>query len=249
MRKRPTTLKGLAFVAVMLAGPVLNAQTTGSFNETITFMSASRTLSCYVPPSYNPAVPMKLMIGLHGLGDNSSNYRNALVNSLGFAAAVPNTILVCPDGGSDPNSDFYVPAGDEEIIQASIDFARAGYNIDTTNIILQGFSLGGRSALVYGLGHTDQFKGLLLNTPAIQGVKEAITQFASGGLYDYAQAPQIPIYITHGNTDEVYTAPIDSTYEQLARNDGKQKLVRFNGGHTGFSQHPGFYSFLRSTGS
>ncbi len=232
MKKLITLFKRSAIIPLLLTAQFLSAQTTGSFNQDINFMGATRRLSCYVPPGYNPSVPTKLMIGLHGLGDNSSSYRNALVNSLGFAAAVPNTILICPDGGSDPNSDFYVPAGDEAIIEASIDFARSTYNIDTTDIVLQGFSLGGRSALRYGLGHTTTFKGLLLNTPAIQGVKEAVNQWSTGGFYDYAQAPQIPIYITHGITDEMYTAPIDSSYEQLVRNDGMIKLVRFNGGHT-----------------
>jgi enterochelin esterase-like enzyme len=232
MKKLTTLFRHSAVLALLLTGNALWAQTTGSFNQDITFMGATRRLSCYVPPGYNPSVPAKLMIGLHGLGDNSSAYRNALINSLGFAAAVPNTILVCPDGGSDPNSDFYVPAGDEAVIEAGIAFARANYNIDTTNIVLQGFSLGGRSALRYGLQHTGTFKGLLLNTPAVQGVKEAVTQWAAGGIFDYAQAPQIPIYITHGNTDEIYKGPIDSTYEQLARHNGMSRLVRFSGGHT-----------------
>lgn len=235
----------LIYALTAITGTTLFAQQTGSFNETITFMSASRTLSCYVPPAYDPNVPTKLMIGLHGLGDNSNSYRNALVNSLGFASAVPNTILICPDGGSDPLKDFYSPAGDEAIIEECITFAKTNYNIDTTEIILQGFSLGGRSALRYGLQHTETFKGLLLNTPAVQGVKEAVKQFAAGGLYDYAQASQIPIFITHGNTDELYLSPIDSTYEQLIRNNAAVHLFRFNGGHTvpPFAQQgfPGFF--------
>jgi predicted esterase len=225
-------LKPVLFLSTVLCSYGAFAQQTGSFNEDITFMSAQRRLSCYVPTNYNAATPARLIIGLHGLGDNSTNYRNALVNSLGFAAAVPNTILVCPDGGSDPNSDFYFPVGDEAIIEESIAFAKANYNIDTTEIVLQGFSLGGRSALRYGLLHTSEFKGLLLTTPATQGVKEAVQQYGSGGMYDYDQAPQIPIYITHGNTDDLYRGPIDSVCEQLVRHDAAFKLYRFNGGHT-----------------
>jgi len=209
-----------------------NAQETGSFTETITFMDESRSLACYVPESYDPAVPARLIIALHGLGDNGTNYRNAWVSGLDFADHITNTILICPDGGSDFNSDFYVPAGDEGIIQASIDFAKAGYNIDTTNIILQGFSLGGARALQYGLAHTDMFKGLLLNTPAIQGVKDAVTAYADGGLYAYDNAPEIPVYITHGSADELYMAPIDSMYEQMVKHNGMVRLVRFPIGHT-----------------
>lgn len=208
------------------------AQGTGSFNTNITFMGAQRQISCYVPVNYDPATPVALMIGLHGLGDNSISYRNAAINILGFAANLPNTILICPDGGSDLQKDFYTPAGDEAVIQECIQYARTHYNIDTTAIILQGFSLGGRSALRYGLQHTGIFKGLLLNTPAIQGVKEAVAGYTSGGLYNYDNAPATPVYITHGTTDLLYTAPIDSMSEQLIRHNGKVKLVRFAGGHT-----------------
>jgi len=210
-----------------------NAQSTGSFNHTIVFMGESRTLACYVPTDYDPDNSYNLIVALHGLGDLGTSYRNAIVGPLGFAASHPNTILVCPDGGSDALSDFYTPVGDEAIIQSSIDFAREQYNIDTANIVLQGFSLGGARALQYGLEHTHQFKGLLLNTPAIQGVKDAVTQFADGGLYNYEHAAEIPVYITHGADDVLYTAPIDSMYEQLVRNNSAVKLARFTGmGHT-----------------
>jgi enterochelin esterase-like enzyme len=239
-------LKPALLLSAVLCSYGAFAQQTGSFNQDITFMSAQRRLSCYVPTNYNAAIPTKLIIGLHGLGDNSTNYRNALVNSLGFAAAVPNTILICPDGGNDPNSDFYFPAGDEAIIEESIAFARTNYNIDTTEIVLQGFSLGGRSALRYGLLHTDDFKGLLLTTPAVQGVKEAVQQYAAGGMYDYDQASQIPIYITHGSTDELYGSPIDSLCEQLVRHNAAFKLYRFNAGHVvpPFAQIQDFNAFF-----
>jgi enterochelin esterase-like enzyme len=230
--KKQFTLRTALVATALCCGYGAMAQQTGSFNQTITFMGSNRLLSCYVPPAYDPNTPTRLIIGLHGLGDVASAYRNALVNSLGFATAVPNTILVCPDGGNDPLSDFYAPVGDEAVIEEAINFARANYNIDTTQIVLQGFSLGGRSALRYGLQHTNEFKGLLLTTPALQGVKEALTPFANGGLFDYDQAPQIPIYITHGNTDVLYQAPIDSLCEQLVRHNAAFKLYRFNGGHT-----------------
>ncbi len=98
-------------------------------------------------PTTIPAIPAALIIGLHGLGDNSVSYRNAWTGSFAFATHMPNTILICPDGGSDQNKDFYMPAGDEAIIQECISYAQAHYNINPSEIILQGFSLGGRSAL------------------------------------------------------------------------------------------------------
>ncbi|MBX2904788.1 MAG: T9SS type A sorting domain-containing protein [Taibaiella sp.] len=202
------------------------AQHTGSYDTTVTFMSAPRAVSIYVPPTYNPATAYRLMVCLHGLGDTCSNYRTALMTSLGWAANIPNTIFVCPEAAF-RNADYYYPTGGEGIIQTAIDFAMETYHIDTANVVLQGFSLGGRAALRYGLDNYSVFKGLLLNTPAVQGVKEAI----NGGAYtfNYANASHIPVYITHGADDVIYTGPIDSMYLQMVLNDGKTYRKHFPG--------------------
>ncbi len=214
------------------------AQQTGSFNSSITFNGSARTLANFVPVTYTAAQPHKLVIALHGMGDAAANYRNALVNSLSFAAAFPNTILVCPDGGSDQGRDFYQPAGDELIIEEAINYARANYNIDTNEIILQGFSLGGRSALKYGLEHTSRFKALLLNTPAIQGVKEAANQALFH--FNFAAAHELPIYITLGDNDPLYNEPVNRMVAQLAANNGKTAYKIFSGAHTipSFQNYP-----------
>jgi pimeloyl-ACP methyl ester carboxylesterase len=223
----------LATVLLLLCLNVSNktvAQSTGSYDTTITFMGSPRAVSMHVPTTYSASTAYKLMICLHGLGDTCYNYRTSLVASLAWGVNMPNTIFVCPEAAN-RNGDFYYPAGGDAIIQASIDFARATYNIDTTDIVLQGFSLGGRAALRYGLDNYNRFKGLLLNTPAVQGVKEAI----NGGAYNftYANASNIPIYITHGADDILYTAPIDSAYEQLVLNDGIVRYFDFPGvGHS-----------------
>lgn len=216
-----------------LAPLVQQAQTTGNFDETITFMGESRTLSFSVPNNYDPNTSYQLVVGMHGLGDNSNNYRNAVINSLNWGGLFPNTIFVFPDGGSDPGKDFYEPAGDEDVIQECIDFASQNYNIDNTQIILQGFSLGGRSALKYGLDHPGDFKGLLLNTPAIQGKLDAINIPAAGVEYNYANADQVVIYSNIGNDDLLYVPAVNRVINTLKRNNATIKHHNIaNMGHT-----------------
>lgn len=218
------------------------AQHTGSYDTTVTFMSAPRAVSVYVPTTYDPATAYRLMVCLHGLGDTCSNYRNALMTSLGWATNIPNTIFVCPEAAN-RNADYFYPAGGEGIIQEAIDFAMETYHIDTANVVLQGFSLGGRAALRYGLDNYADFKGLLLNTPAVQGVKEAI----NGGAYtfNYANASQIPVYITHGADDLIYTGPIDSMYIQMVLNNGKTYLKHFPGVAHTIPPIAGFLNFIQ----
>ena len=224
------------------------AQTTGSFDTTISFMSGTRALSIYVPTGYSPANKYRLMICLHGLGDTCSNYRNGLINSLSWANNIPNTIFVCPEAAT-TSSDFYSPAGGEAIIAQSIGFAMARYHIDTANVVLQGFSLGGRAALRYGLDNYATFKGLLLNTPAVQGVKEALNGHPAAYSFTYTNAPRIPVYITHGGADVTYASSIDSTYEQLVLADGIVRLFDIPGlGHNipPFAQMSDFLQFFNT---
>lgn len=227
MRTFFTTLMTVCLLIISFGA---SAQTTGSFNDSVSFQGQQRSLAVYVPVNYDPANAYQLMICLHGLGDTCTNYRDALINAFSWNTSMPNTIFVCPEAAN-KSSDFFDPLGGEAIIQKSIDYARQNYNIDTNNIILQGFSLGGRAALRYGLDNHATFKGLLLNTPAVQGVKEAINE----GIYNfnYQNAGEIPIYITWGNTDLAYEAPIDSAFEQLVLNNGKVKYLQIpNMGHT-----------------
>lgn len=209
------------------------AQQTGSFNATVNFMGQNRTLSCYVPTNYDSTVNYRLLIGLHGLGDNSINYRNVLINGRAWNNIFDSTIFIFPDGGSDVNKDFYAPAGDEEIIAECISYARQNYSLDTTDIILQGFSLGGRSALAYGLSHPSTFKGLLLTTPAMQGLLDVQDVSGAGLGYAYGNASQVPIYTTVGSTDVLYTGAIDALNNVLKKNDAKLEFVSVNGlGHS-----------------
>lgn len=181
------------------------AQQKGSFSTFIRFMNDDRSLSCFVPNDYDSTQSYRLMIALHGAGDNSTNYRNALMNSLGWQNLFANTIFICPDGGEDYASSFNTPAGDDGIVEAAIRFAIDQYNIDSNDILLQGFSLGGRSALKYGLEHTSRFKALLLNTPAVQDMADAYNYPRASIMYDYSKAPLIPIYMTCGALDDSYT--------------------------------------------
>ena len=194
------------------------SQNDTTFNTQILFNGEYRTLSVHIPKLTNGAEKYKLFIWLHGLGDNSTNFLNVIVQS-GIMNFLENTIIAAPDGGNDPNSDFYSPIGDEEFIKISGDWIKSNYSVDTSYIYLGGFSLGGRSALKYGLDNPTAFRGILLNTPALQGLRDARQEL--GMQFKYENANQISIAITNGANDIAYVNVIDTLFKYLIENNGK----------------------------
>ncbi len=213
-------LKLIVIIGLFFLTSQLNSQQVGSFDKVITFNGENRVLSYFVPSDYDSTQNYNLMVCLHGLGDTSSNYRDYLIASLAWNQFVTNTIFVCPDGGSDPNKDFYSPEGDEMLIIESINDAKANYKIDTTTMILQGFSLGGRSALKFGLENTEMFQGLLLNTPAVQGIADLNNDEGMTLGYEYENASKIPISIIHGSEDVLYLNIDWLLYKKLLERNG-----------------------------
>ncbi len=213
------TLSAFLSIVFLFAGANAFAQQTGAFDATVDFKGESRTLSFYVPPDYDPEVASyRLLVGLHGMGDNSVNFRNALAGA--WSSVFEYTIFVFPDGGNDQARDFYSPAGDEGIIQVAMDYAFDNYSIEESDVILEGFSLGGRSALKYGLDNPEKFSGLLLNTPAIQGHYDAVNYPGISSQYNYSNASKLPIAISQGGDDVIYVKTVSPAYDSLVANDG-----------------------------
>ena len=214
-------IKNCTLLLMMGCLPMLIlAQNTGKFDTQINFNGEQRDISGFAPNDYDDSQEYKLLIGLHGLNDNSSNYRNAIIDQLNWDEHFSNTILIFPDGGDDDLSDFYSPEGDEAVIDSTIAYAKNHYNIDNDKIILQGFSLGGRSALKYGLESPEKFWGLLLNTPALQGLLDAKNDSMASLVYPYENASEIPIFISNGSEDQIYVNPIDTAYHRMIKHDG-----------------------------
>ena len=208
-------------VFFLFASNLFSAETVGSFNFTMMFNGESRTIACFVPNDYNSANDYSLLVGLHGAGDNSVSYRDILIGNAQWQTIMPNTIFVFPDGGSDQAKDFLSPAGDEAIIDSVIKWAENNYNISNTKIYLQGFSLGGRSALKYGLDNPDKVFGLLLHTPAMQSPYDVQNNPDYSSIFKYSNAGKIPISISHGENDFGFLKTVKMLADSLVSHNSK----------------------------
>lgn len=137
------------FLFLFLSGNLFCQWQTG----TLQHASGLREYSIYVPTNYNPQNPASLVLTLHGLGDNMTNFRNIGFNVL---AETNNIIVVCPQAITDPvagtswNSGagfaFYTPnAGVDDVgfLSALIDKVKQNYSINANKVFACGFSMGG----------------------------------------------------------------------------------------------------------
>lgn len=135
---------------VLLAVPAFSQWQNNSF----THQSSNRQYRVYVPAGYNASNPASLVLTLHGLGDNMSNFSGIGMN---LVADTANIIVVVPQALNDPllgssawNSGaaymgYTVNSGIDDVsfLSALIDTVSAHYSIDPQKVFSCGFSMGG----------------------------------------------------------------------------------------------------------
>ncbi|MGE0637630.1 MAG: T9SS type A sorting domain-containing protein [Bacteroidia bacterium] len=139
----------LSLALIICAGSVF-AQWS---NKGFTFEGNARQYRMYVPPMYDANTPVSLVLALHGLGDNMTNFSGIGMKNIADTA---NIIFVVPQALADPlagtawNSGAgflgYFPNSnidDVGFISALIDTISANYAINSQNIFCCGFSMGG----------------------------------------------------------------------------------------------------------
>ncbi|MEI6089406.1 MAG: T9SS type A sorting domain-containing protein [bacterium] len=213
----------LIILVLIIGIQSLKSQTKGSFEINVNMPSGTRVIAFYVPTDYDPSKEYRLMICLHGSGQPATDFRDNLCPD--WATFIKNTIYACPEG-SGPSLDFYNEEGDETIIDSAISYVKQNYSIDEKEIILEGFSLGARSALKYGLENPDKIKGLLLNTPAMQSYLDVTNNPLYSLNFKYENGSKLPIAITHGASDRQYYNPVDTLYKILTENNAKVLFTR-----------------------
>lgn len=140
-----TRLLALVFSVISLA---LTAQT----NKTIQVGGVTRQYKEYVAGSYTGTNPVPLVICLHGLGDNMTNFSgigmHLLSDSAQFVTLYPQAMnsaygTAWNSGASYMGMVLNPTVDDIGFISALIDSTAALYNIDLTRVYVTGFSMGG----------------------------------------------------------------------------------------------------------
>lgn len=233
----------LSFVLLVL---IINAQQTGLFttqvNWTNTVGSQSRSLVVYVPTNYNSGIDYSLVIGLHGLGDNPSNFIQG-ISYYTLNSYFGNVILACPDDGT-PSTSWFSGDEDFDILTAIINHLDGTYSIDLNMVFAQGFSFGGKSAYLHGLEEADNIRGIIAHSPGFYNTAD-IHNNCNDPLhcqhdYNYQNASKVLVCITAGSGE--YNLGLTEPYLDLAQ----KAVLKLNnsGGDAIFIEDPTGYHNL-----
>lgn len=114
-----------------------------------------------LPEGYDPSRPHPLLVAMHGFGGEPQNFSRAFARTCGRKGYV----LCCPYGPVIMGkAAFHWGDGEqdglaEKRVIESVNLMRSKYNIDTSRIVLAGFSQGGYMAYLLGLKHPGLFRG------------------------------------------------------------------------------------------
>lgn len=149
----------------------------------------AKKYAIYVPSDYDPAVPHRLMLGLHPLNTSRWDAKSWCDTLIAFAET-NKLLLVCPDGGADGAIDDPI---DTAFTSVLLDSMQHWYNIDTKKVYIMGFSWGGKTTYSYGLSHAWRFGGFMPIGAATSGTTDVngIIQHAAGK----------PFFLVHGASD------------------------------------------------
>jgi predicted esterase len=116
-----------------------------------------------LPEGYDPGKPHPLLVAMHGFGGEPQNFSKVFAKACGRKGY----ILCCPYGPVVMGkAAFHWGDGEkdglaEKRVLESIALMRSRHNIDTSRIVLAGFSQGGYMAYLLGLKHSGLFRGAI----------------------------------------------------------------------------------------
>lgn len=123
------------------------------YYKNFSFDGINRQYRIYVPSNYNASNPASLVMTLHGMGDNMTNFSTIGMNNIADTA---NIIVVVPQALSDPNAGttwnsgagymgYFPNSGTNDVgfLNALLDTVQSNYAINQERVYSCGFSMGG----------------------------------------------------------------------------------------------------------
>lgn len=149
--------KLLLILVLFVCHYLLFSKQVGNFSVTVSCSGDQRVIYCYVPENYDStkAYPM-----LWGWGAGMAGTQ--MVERLKLMQDEIKGIIVCPDLNGLSGNAY------DCVADYSYNFIRENYNIDTTKIVITGYSLGGMKSYQIGLKKPHLARGIIGLAPALR---------------------------------------------------------------------------------
>ncbi len=172
-----------------------------------------------IPSSYSPSHPLPLLVYLHGSGQDDQGHFDRERADDGFIRLAPN--------GRGTTTAYSVDHAQDDIRETIADVCR-NYAIDTSKIVLSGFSMGG-----YGVYRTHfETPGKFRALAVFSGSPDLATRWLGSGHPDFTQPDALRkfkgmrMFIFHGGRDR--NCPVEETDSLVTHLRNAGALVEYH---------------------
>jgi len=195
------------------------------------FFTRSTTNAKYVgflPYGYDGTKPVRLVVALHGCGDNAYNFATWGANPYDTRATQQH-IGISVDGASAANGCWSM-GGDDAKVLAAIDDAVSCFWIHKHEVVLAGFSSGGELAYRVALSNASRFSGLLIESSAAYDSSSNESALIAGASWKF------PIAHVQHSADTVFPlSSVQADWSRLTTAGFTLQTEVTGGGHDGTS--------------
>lgn len=172
----------------------------------------------YVPTSYDPAEPARLLVLLHGAGADRTQWMTPEIESFAELEAV---VILATESRYDTWDVAFLGRYDPDVafLNDALEWTFERVNVERELLAIGGFSDGASEALGIGIANAGLFRKIIAFTPSVYSVP-----FGRG-------TPDV--FLSHGTQDEV--VPFDHSRDRIVpilRNNGMDvNFFIFDGPH------------------
>jgi predicted esterase len=196
----------------------------GFFSRT----SAKSPYVAYVPASYSPSQPMRVIVGLHGCSDNALNFAKWGVNP--WAGRATQQHIGISVGGETGSNKCWSMGNDDDKVWAAVEDLAKCFWVNRSKVVVAGFSSGGQLAYRVGMTQSSKFAGILIENSGAYASGLAVPSLLSSATW------KIPIAHYAHTSDSVFPiTKVRADWSVIQSSSFPLTKTESSGGHDGSS--------------
>jgi len=183
----------------------------------------------YVPASYSPSKPMRVIVGMHGCGDTALNFAKWGVNPFQTRSSQEH-IGISVSGESGNNKCWSMGVDDDKVLAAVDDLAKCFW-VNRSKVVVAGYSSGGQLAYRVGMTKASSFAGILVENSGLHAAGSPSASLIAGASWK--------IHVAHRarTSDSVFPiAKVKADWQAMSAAGLPIVTSELAGGHDGKSE-------------